>query len=119
MDILSFLAVFFSAILSSFGIGGGSVFILYLTLFKKVEQLEAQGLNLLFFIPSALIAVSVYAYKKMLSYKILFPLILGGILGVGLGSVLLKVLPVRYLKLCFALFLLLVGTKTLFQKKKE
>ncbi len=119
MDFLNFFAVFISAVISSFGIGGGSIFILYLTLFKKVEQLEAQGLNLLFFIPSALISVAVYAYKKMLSYKLLLPLIGGGILGVLLGAVLLKHLPVRYLKLGFSLFLLFVGTKTLFQKKKE
>ena len=44
-------AGFGAAVLASMGMGGGSVLILWLTLVSGVGQREAQGLNLLFFLP--------------------------------------------------------------------
>ena len=42
--------------LTGLGIGGGSLLILWLTLALKMPQAEARGINLLFFLPAALIA---------------------------------------------------------------
>ena len=48
-----------TGILSGFGIGGGSLLLLYLTLFKGTGQYQAGGINLLYFLscaPAALIS---------------------------------------------------------------
>ena len=42
--------------LSGLGIGGGSLLILWLTLVLNTDHAAARGINLLFFLPSALIA---------------------------------------------------------------
>ena len=62
MNIGALAAGLFSGIIGGMGLGGGAVLIIYLTVFSDVDQLKAQGINLLFFIPIALLAVSVYAF---------------------------------------------------------
>ena len=51
--LLSVLAGLATGILSGFGIGGGSLLLLYLTLFAGVSQFAAAGINLLYFIACA------------------------------------------------------------------
>ena len=48
-----------TGILSGFGIGGGSLLLLYLTLFEGAGQYQAGGINLLYFLswaPASLIS---------------------------------------------------------------
>ena len=47
------------------------------------------------------------------------PLILGGSVGVAIGTVFLKNLDTKYISVLFAVFLLAVGTYTLFSKEKK
>ena len=56
MNIAALLAGLMSGIIGGMGLGGGAVLIIYLTIFQGVEQLQAQGINLLFFIPIASLA---------------------------------------------------------------
>ena len=51
MNIGALLAGLFSGIIGGMGLGGGAVLIIYLSVFKDVEQLKAQGINLLFIHP--------------------------------------------------------------------
>ena len=53
---------FGAAVLASMGMGGGSVLILWLTLVSGVGQREAQGLNLLFFLPVG--ALSLWLHRR-------------------------------------------------------
>ena len=53
MNILFYISAFLTGILASMGLGGGMILILYMTLIAGMEQLTAQGVNLLFFIPIA------------------------------------------------------------------
>lgn len=46
-----------TGIISGFGVGGGTLLVLYLTLFEKASQISAQGINLVYFIPCALLAL--------------------------------------------------------------
>ena len=52
---LLYSAAFLTGILASLGLGGGMILILYLTIFAGMAQFEAQGINLIFFIPIALL----------------------------------------------------------------
>lgn len=113
------LAVILSAAISAMGLGGGGVLILYLTLIKSVPQLEAQGTNLLFFIPCAIAAVFVYAKRRVLQLKLILPMVLGGLVGVAIGSFLLYRIDTKYISILFACFLITVGGITLFGKSKK
>lgn len=53
------------AVLAAMGVGGGGLLVIYLSLAKDVSQLTAQGINLLFFLPSA--AISLLFKRKLFS----------------------------------------------------
>ena len=55
MTLLTFIAAFFTGLLASLGVGGGMVLIIWFTAVMGMSQLEAQGINLLFFLPIALL----------------------------------------------------------------
>ncbi len=51
------------------GMGGGTLLIPILTMFLGVDQHLAQGLNLLVFIPTGIIAVIIHMKNKLIDYK--------------------------------------------------
>ncbi|MGN0520707.1 MAG: sulfite exporter TauE/SafE family protein [Candidatus Fimenecus sp.] len=119
VNFLDAVALIVSAVVGAMGLGGGSVLILYLTMVRHLPQLVSQGINLLFFIPCAVTAVLIYAKQKMILWKLVLPLVLGGSIGVAVGTILLKNLDTKYISILFAGFLLAVGTYTLFSKEKK
>ena len=58
-----------TGIISAFGVGGGTLLVLYLTLFEKTPQLSAQGINLLYFIPCAVFALFSHIRNKNIDYS--------------------------------------------------
>ena len=118
MNIGALLAGLFSGIIGGMGLGGGAVLIIYLTVFKNVEQLKAQGINLLFFIPIATLAVIIYAFKKQIKWHITLPLALGGILGAVGGFFLTDIIGGGFTAKLFGGFLIILGIKELFLKSK-
>lgn len=79
------IAGFLSGVIGAMGLGGGAVLLIYLALFKDTNQLKAQGINLLFFIPVALLSVIIYAFKKQIKWKMVLPLAITGLLGAAAG----------------------------------
>lgn len=118
MNIGALLAGLFSGIIGGMGLGGGAVLIIYLTMFKDVEQLRAQGINLLFFIPIALVAVIIYAFKKQIKWSVTIPIALGGALGAVAGFFLTDFIGDNFTAKLFGGFLILLGIKELFFKTK-
>lgn len=119
VNFLDAIAVIASAIVGAMGLGGGSVLILYLTMVRHLPQIASQGINLLFFIPCAVTAVLVYVKQKILHWKYIWPLVLGGCVGVLIGTVFLKNLDTKYISMLFSGFLLVSGAYTLFSKEKK
>lgn len=118
MNLGALLAGLFSGIIGGMGMGGGAVLIIYLTVFQNVEQLRAQGINLLFFIPIALTAVIIYAFKKQIKWNITLPIAIGGILGAVGGFYLTDFIGGNFTAKLFGGFLILLGLKELFFKTK-
>lgn len=79
------LAGFLSGIIGAMGLGGGAVLLIYLSLFKNTDQLNAQGINLLFFIPIGLLSVIIFAVKKQIKWKKVLFLSVSGLVGAALG----------------------------------
>ena len=64
--------------LSGLGVGGGSLLILWLTVVLEMDPLAARSINLLFFLPAALISSAVRIKRGNLKIKTLLPAILAG-----------------------------------------
>ena len=118
--ILDIIAGIISGILGAMGFGGGGILILYLTMYKDMPQVVSQGINLLFFIPSATLAVVMHIKNKLIDKKAALVYIAYGLVGVAFGYLLLNRLDDKTLRTIFAVMLIAVGAKELlFSKKKE
>lgn len=119
MNIGALLAGLMSGIIGGMGLGGGAVLIIYLTVFKNVEQLRAQGINLLFFVPIATLAVIIYSFKKQIKWRVTLPLAIGGLIGAIGGFFLTDILGGNFTSKLFGGFLIILGLKELFTKSKK
>ncbi len=117
--IADIIAGFISGALGAMGFGGGGVLIIYLTLYKDIPQLTAQGINLIFFIPSAAIALVKHNKNKLIEWKISFSYIVCGIIGVAAGFFLIRFLDEMIIRKIFSLILISVGSKELLIQNKE
>ena len=118
MNFLSAAAGIASGILGAMGMGGGGILIIYLTLMANVPQETAQGINLIFFIPSAIIALIIYCRKKLIVWKIAIPAAILGALGGFLGSYLSSILQGGLLSKLFGALLLVMGLMQVFGHPK-
>ena len=117
--ILLFLIGFLSGIISGMGIGGGAILIPALSLFFGFEQKLAQNINLIYFIPTAIISIITHSKNGNLEKKGLFKIIIFGLIGAGIGSLIAINLDNKILKKIFGWFLLIMGGLEIFKKGKE
>ena len=86
------------------GMGGGTLLIPILTLLAGFEQLEAQGINLIAFIPMSIVALILHFKNKLVRYKETYLLAIIGAI-VSIISALIAVhISGMALKKIFALF---------------
>lgn len=113
-----FISVLFG-FLAGLGVGGGSLLILWLTLIVNMPHSMARTINLLFFIPSAIIA-SFFRWKQgSLDIKKVLPAILGGCVSAALLALLSKRIDMQLLKKLFGILLLFTGLRELLYKPKN
>ena len=105
--------------LSGLGIGGGSLLILWLTVVLPADPLTARSINLLFFIPSALIACTLRIHQKDLEIKPLLPAILAGCISAAVFSAISTQLDIALLKKLFGAVLLITGLRELFYRPRN
>lgn len=105
--------------LTGLGTGGGSLLILWLTMAVGIEQQTARGINLLFFIPSALIACFFRWKQGKLDFKAVLPAIIAGCIGAGMFSWLGSRMDLALLKKLFGLLLILTGLRELFYRPRK
>jgi len=113
-----FLIGLASGIISGMGIGGGAILIPALVIFVKPEQHIAQSINLLFFIPTAIVALTVHIKNKRIDFGMALPIIIFGLIGAYLGSRIAITLPGDVLKKWFGIFLLVMGGYEMVRKGK-
>ena len=116
--IIRFIAALLSGIAGALGIGGGGILIIYLAAICNMNQLQAQGINLLFFLPCGIIALIMHTFSHRIKWKSVIWFVLGGIPGVLLGVWCAGFIGIRWLGKIFALLLLFLGLKSLFAKNQ-
>lgn len=108
-----------SGVCASMGLGGGFVLMIYLMLFTTILHKQAQLMNLLFFIPIALLSVILHRSNHMLEKRVLGKAIVTGIIGVCIGAALSNIMDAAWLAKVFGGFTLLIGLRELFHKKSS
>lgn len=108
---------------AAFGLGGGTILILLLSFFTAIQQYEIQGINLIFFIPTSLIAIYVNYKNKLIDFKIAKKCILIGIVGALVGSYLASKIESKNLRKYFGIFLIIIAINGIYtfisQYKKD
>lgn len=116
MDLIAALLI---AVLAGMGVGGGGLLVLYLVLVKGMEQLEAQGHNLIFFIFASTSSLVYLSGKRKINIKTVLLLTVLGAVGVFFGSSLARVLPPDTIRRIFGWLLMISGTLVLAKKKEK
>ena len=117
--LIASLAGLLAGIFSAMGMGGGGVLVIYLTLFAGMEQSGAQGINLIFFIPCALVAIAIHAKKKLIDWKKFLLAAALGLPAAFLGTQLADLIGDGLLKKLFGGLLVVMAVRELFFNKKE
>ncbi|MDR2532627.1 MAG: sulfite exporter TauE/SafE family protein [Oscillospiraceae bacterium] len=113
------VAGFLTGVAASMGLGGGFVLIIYLTVFTGTAQIQAGGINLLFFLPIALISMFIHTKNKLIEWRLILPICVAGAAGVVVGTFLLGVVGEGWLRKLFAGLLVFVGIREIFHKKSR
>ena len=108
-----------SGIVSGTGMGGGTILIFLLTLMMGVEQHVAQATNLIFFIPTSIVAIIVNLKNKNIDLKLAVIISIFGILGAIIGANISVHINVRILKKCFGIFLSIVAIHEIYTIVKK
>lgn len=108
-----------SGVIASMGLGGGFVLLIWLTLHDGMPQRQAQGVNLLFFLPIALISVVMHLRSGLIDKRLVLAMIPGGVAGAVLGALASQMVGNDILRKIYAVFLLFFGLRELFRKSTE
>ncbi len=109
------IAGLFSGVIAGMGMGGGTLLIPVLTLFLGIEQKIAQSINLVVFIPTAIVALIIHFKNKLVNVKVGLIIIISGVVLSILGALLAVNLRNDVLKICFGIFLLAIGLFQFFE----
>ncbi len=115
--IITAIVTFLIAALSGLGVGGGGLFVIYLSLFTDTPQLMAQGINLLFFLFSSGSSLLVHFTKRHIFAGAVAVMAVSGIAGALLGTFLSGVVSPGILRKIFGGMLVVTGILSLQSKK--
>ena len=112
-----------SGIVSGTGMGGGTILIFLLTFVMGIEQRVAQATNLIFFVPTSIVAIIVNLKNKNIDTKLAVVISIFGIIGAIIGAMIALKIDVQILKKIFGIFLMIIAINEIYsiikKKKKE
>ena len=110
---------FFAGIIGGMGMGGGTILIFLLTFLCGIEQHVAQATNLIFFIPTSIVAIIVNIKNKNIDLKLATIISIFGILGAIIGANLSIHTDVKTLRKYFGIFLAIIAIHEIYTIIKE
>ncbi len=110
--VLAVMVGLLTGLLSSCGLGGGTLLLVYLLEVQDLEQTVAQGVNLLYFLPTVGCSLPSHVKGGFVEKKALLPCILGALPLVVAGSFLANSLEETVLRKCFGVLLLYLALLT-------
>jgi len=103
------LAGLAAGVISGMGMGGGTLLIPILTLLLGVSQHSAQGVNMLAFLPGAILAIFIHRKNGRICFKAALPLLISGAIGAVGGALLAACLTGDWLRRGFGAFLVVLA----------
>lgn len=116
MRLLNALAGLVCGVLSGYGIGGGSLLLIWMTQVSGMEQAAAQGVNLVYFLPTSLAAVVSHLKNGLVEKKAALWIALPGMGAAALAAVAASMLDSSLLRRLFGIFCVVVGVRMFFKK---
>ena len=111
--ILPFCTAVATGVLSGWGVGGGTLLLLCMTLFLGVEHRTAQVINLLFVLPAAALSLFFHRRNGRIDRAVWFRTALPGTLAALAAALAALTVDVSLLRTPFGLFLLWSGFSVL------
>lgn len=108
-----------SGIVSGTGMGGGTILIFLLTFTCGLEQHIAQATNLIFFIPTSIVAIIINIKNKNIDLKLATIISIFGILGAIIGANISVRTDVNILRKIFGIFLAIIAIHEIYTIIKE
>ena len=108
-----------SGIVSGTGMGGGTILIFLLTFVMGMEQHVAQATNLIFFIPTSIVAIIVNLKNKNIDIPLAIIISVFGILGAIIGANISINIDVGILRKCFGIFLAIIAINEIYSIIKK
>ena len=105
--------------LSGLGIGGGTLLILWLTLVMGVSTETARAINLMFFVPCAVIACLFRWKQGSLEFRSVLPAILAGVVSAVLFTWISRHIDTEILRKPFGFLLLVTGLREIFYRPRK
>lgn len=115
----SLLTGLITGVLSGFGIGGGTLLILWLTFVSGMNQFQAGGINLLYFVACALPALYGHVKNNLVEKQAVLWTSVAGVPACILAALLASITDVTLLRRIFGVFLLIIGFRELFSGKSK
>ena len=96
-------------VLGGMGMGGGTILIPLLSIFYSVGQHTAQAINLVSFIPMAIVALIFHIKNKLVEFNKIVLIIVPGVITCIMGCYIARAITGDVLKRCFGGFLILLS----------
>ena len=96
-------------VLGGMGMGGGTVLIPLLSIFYSVNQHTAQAVNLISFVPMAVVALIIHIRNKMVDFGKVTLIIIPGVISCVFGCYIAKSITGNVLSRCFGGFLIILS----------
>ena len=108
-----------SGIVASMGMGGGVTLVLLFSLLSNVKQHIVQGINLIFFVPTSIVAIYMNIKNKNIDYDVSKKVIISGVFGAIAGSLMAIKINSDSLKKYFGIFLIGIAIFEIFTFFKQ
>ena len=97
--------------LSGLGVGGGSLLLLWMTLVLGADPEQARVMNLMFFLPCAVIATAFRWKQSKPDWRLILPAVCTGLAGALLGNLIAPGIDRNLLRKAFGVLFLLAGVR--------
>ena len=105
--------------LAGLGVGGGSLLLLWLTQVMNMPQDQARLLNLLFYLPAALVAILLHRKHKCIQPGIILPAIITGTIAAAGFSLAATYINIELAKKVLGGLLIFIGIREVFYRPRN
>lgn len=117
--VINFIIGIVGGLIGGMGMGGGTLLIPLLGIFSSVGQHGAQAINLIAFIPMAIVALCVHIKNNYVKFSNVLLIIISGVVACIVGCYVAKIMSGDLLKKCFGGFLFLLSIYQFITQVKE